>query len=426
MKDLQPAIDAEKIPSEQLARNFRLPPNIGEVPGRSTLLVGMRGCGKTMLLRTMRHTYPGVAVYGDLGRKILNALSADTGGAGLTFDTVTPTVDGLVQDKATCLLACWLAEQCQHQDIMPSFQMLRRILPELIRRNAPKDDTLLEWLQDNIYTSDLTSYRPSSDMSAFYDFAYDLATKAQSARGNPLLLLLDRAEEIPYPALVPVLALLDQCHPFLAMVACRPGILGPNPEVHPTLPVPGDHFDIKHIGYNPYTPDWRAFQDAVLNAWVPKALASTPSDFLDLSLKITRDGLRSTLDIIYKSIDEDGMFNKTKWLDAIMNSQTVLMQAVQGQLRRHNSDIPHLLGNIRRAKDFSLPVLLQFSANRQTTLTRDFARFSDRSKEDQLVRLGLRSGLFATRQGVTWHPYMSLDSVELQPIYIWKLGDIWR
>lgn len=89
MRDVQPAIDAEKIARKQIAENFCPSPCFADITGRSTLLVGTRGSGKTMLLRRMLHDYnehKGVAVYGDLGRKVLGAISADTGMAGLSFN----------------------------------------------------------------------------------------------------------------------------------------------------------------------------------------------------------------------------------------------------------------------------------------------------------------------------------------------------
>ena len=151
MNDSQPAYDAEKIAADLLSSYYCSPPALASVPGRSTLLIGSRGSGKTMLLRTMRHEYPGLAIYGDLGRKVLSAVSADTGTAGLSFESIEPALEGPLQDKSVALLAVWLAVQCRRRKLEFSENLLKRILPEELRSGSENAPSYLEWIEDQIF-----------------------------------------------------------------------------------------------------------------------------------------------------------------------------------------------------------------------------------------------------------------------------------
>lgn len=426
MRDLQPAYDAEKVGEEQLKTKFRPAPSLAAAPGRSTLLVGTRGCGKTMLLQLLRYTYKGVAVYADLGRKILRGISADTGAAGLTFDTIPPAMEGLLQDKAVSLLALWLADQATRRGLSPSDRLLRRVLPNNILVDAPANANLIEWLSPRLDPSSLLLFRVAPNIPAFFDFCYDIAEQAQSQTRLPLLLLLDRAEEVPYPALVPVLSLLDQTHPFLTIVACRPGILGPSPDVHSTVPSPGDHYDIRHLGFNPYSTEWRAFQLAVLQAWIPQTVRAFPPSEIDLLLRTCRDSVRSALEIAFNSLSDDGDYDRSRSRKVTCNLQVMLLNAAQGQLRRLNSDLSRLINRVRRSTGFGLPVLLRLPDKHPMPLLRNVAPLPESTRTEQFARLGLRTGLLGTPDGTPWHPQMTLDALELHPLYLWQDGDEWR
>lgn len=425
MPDVQPAYDAEKVGEEQLKKKFRTSPSLTVVPGRSTLLVGTRGCGKTMLLRLFRHTYEGIAIYADLGRKTLRGISADTGAAGLTFDTIPPAMEGPLQDKAVALLALWLADQARRRELSPSKKLLRLVFPEAVLADAPTDVNLIDWLFPRLDSYFLSRFRSAPCIPAFFDFCNDIAEQAQCCTGKPLLILLDRAEEVPYPALVPVLSLLDQ-HPFITVVACRPGILGPNPDVHSTVPSPGDHYDIRHLGYNPYSTEWRAFQLNVLKAWIPETVAAFPDSELDLLLRVCRDSIRSALDIAFNSLDDNGKYDQSRRIKVTFYLQAMLLNAAQGQLRRLNNDLSGFINHIRKSSGFGLPVLLNLPDGHQIPLLQNIAPLSESSRAEQFARLGLRTGFLGTPDGIQWHPQMTLDSLELHPLYIWRDKDKWR
>jgi hypothetical protein len=426
MRDEQPAYDAERVGSEKLQLAFRRPPGIVFPPGRATMLVGSRGSGKTMLLRNLRHSYDGIAIYGDLGRKILSGASADTGAGGLSMEPMGPEIEGRLQDKSLCLLAFWVADQCKRRQISTSTTLLKRILPETLRNSVPREEVpLLGWMTENLHSSDLSSYRRVPQQQTFLDYLYDAHERVYKRTHKPFLLLLDRAEEIPYPSLLPVLSLLDQSHPFLAVVACRPGVLGTDPYPSAALPQPGDHYDVRHLGATPYSDEWEEYRRKVVKFWVPNALSAIPKAHQELLLRLSRDSLRTALELLYNSLDGP-TFDESRSFQALHDLRTVSLYAIQGQLRRLNDRLAGLIDQVRKAPGFFLPVMLSLMQDSQALLLKSNSSFPKSSRVERFVRLGLRVGLFATASGVSWHPYNTLDSVELQPLLVWRKGTRWR
>jgi len=389
------------------------------------MLVGTRGAGKTMLLRRLRHTHPGLAVYGDL-RKILNAISNDTGAAGLTFDEISPSLEHAIRAKAVALLAYWLADQLRDRGLSLPLPSLRLTLPRALRSQAPSDSSIVDWLGENLYFADLDSFADGPPSQALIDLASAIATAASGSQDAPLLLLLDRAEEVVYPALTPILQLLDQSHPFLAVVATRPGLVGPDSLAQAGAPIPGDHYDIRHLGAAPYSAEWQQFQRAVLEGWVPCSLDKIPAAELALVQRVTRDAIRSTLEVVYESVGDAGTYEKGRAITAISRIKEMLIDAAQGQLHHLNDDLRGLFRKIRKAdRKFKLPIMLRLGGARQHYLLGAARPFHDMSRDEKFVALGLRTGILTTCDGVGWHPYRPLDSVEIHPLVIWEENDPW-
>lgn len=431
MKDKQPPLDAEQVSTDDLKDAFLQPPGIGAFPpGRSTLLVGARGSGKTMLLRTARHHDDYVAIYGDL-RKILNGVSADTGVGGLSFNEIAPSEEGYLHDKTAGLLMLWLAQESKKRDVAFSREQIVKVLPPGVRSQIPNDDQTIEWLDENLPTITPGMFRRAPNLDILYDLIDEFAERVRNKCGKNLLLLLDRAEEVPFPCLVPVLRLLDQNHSFRVVIACRPGILGSTPAVHPSLPRAGDHYDVRHLGYAPYSKEWRKFQVDVLRVWIPKSLEAIPHDALETLLKICRDSMRCALELVYNSIEDDGRYSESRSRAAVENLKTMLFGAVQGSLRKLNDDIGGILKAIRQSPGYKLPVLLEIpsadtSKHEQLHLLDNANSFHASTRTEQFVRLALRTWLLSVPDGTHWSPFVRLDALELNPIFLWDWGDTWE
>ena len=213
-------------------------------------------------------------------------------------------------------------------------------------------------------------------------------------------------------------------------MACRPGILGPTPNVHPSLPRAGDHYDVRHLGYAPYSSEWKDFQRAVLGAWIPNSVKALPGSALDTLLLLSRDSIRCALELVYNSVDEHSKYNQNRSSSAITNLQKALLDAAQGSLRELNNNIGNIPKAIRRAEGYKLPVLLTIprsdtGARSQLPLLDNVASFDSSTRTERFVRLGLRMWLLSLPDGTHWIPSIHLDAVEINPIFLWEPGDEW-
>lgn len=244
---------------------------------------------------------------------------------------------------------------------------------------------------------------------------------------SSLLILLDRAEDVPYLSLGVVFSLFDQSNPFLTVVASRPGILIPMNPLSSSAIIPNDHYDIHHLGASPYSSKWREYAFDVLSAWFPNAISRSHREEFDLVLNLSRDSFRTAFELVYNSIEESsGTFSEKEFFEFIQIKQDVLLRAAQGHLRHLNARLQDLITEIRReTKPFKLPILLELPDRRKRNLQL-FNNFRELSGEEMFVQLALRSGFFTTTHGRNWHPYAEIFEVEIPPIFIWERGDQWN
>jgi hypothetical protein len=433
-KDNQPPYDAEKIDKKLLKVQFKQPPGVGELPPtRSTLLVGARGSGKTMLLMAASTKTDYTALYGDL-RKILNGVSADTGFSGLSFN-VRPSEERYLQSKAAALLGLWVVRESLNRNLPVSILYLRKLVPDELSSQVDEDitDEAISLLAEKMSELRPSAYPKVARLDILCMLIDEISQKAISRHKKGLVLLLDRAEEVPFPGLVPVLRLMDQDNSFRAVVACRPGILGSSPNIDPSLPTAGDHFDVRHLGHSPYSDEWNVFQREVLSAWIPESVKALPIKVLHTLLKISRDSLRTALELVYNSSDERTRYNENLSNCAIENLQAQLLDAAQGTLHTLNNDLSVLIRNIRKADGYHLPVALEMrfqgsgekNISNQLSLLTNNSSYENATKLEQFIRLGLRTWLLSVPHGMRWSPSVQLSQIELNPIYLWKRGDRW-
>lgn len=422
--DSPPILDAEKIGADRLADRFRPPPGIGSGLSRSTLLVGNRGAGKTMLLLDLKQTYPGVTMYGDL-RAILNCISNDTGAAGLTLDAIPLSKESAIRSKTVSVLAFWVASQCMENAITVNPDYLSQALPVSLREAYKLDGNPRRFAWNVLARSDLGLYADGPDSLALVDLITN--TFVLDGTEEIPLLLLDRAEKIPYPCLDPVLMLLDQTLPVLTIIATRPGIIGIDQGLSPDTPTAGDHYQVRHLGNNPYSEEWEKFMIAALRSWVPFSWDQLPQAQRSLLLHLSRDSLRCALELVHSSIDEKGRYIRERMCKAIEELRRSLLWGMQGVLRNLNSNIGVLIKTIRKSygREFTLPVCVELPDEPEPKLFNVGRPMSEMTREEQFVQLALRTGFLSTIDGVAWHPYALLQSLEIFPLLAWKDGDPW-
>jgi len=416
-RDRMPPSDAEKCNKDILLKNFCSPPCLTNNISRSALIIGTRGSGKTYFLRTCRHTHKGVAVIGDL-KFILNSITRDIGGAGLSFDFVKPSLEPLIRSKTMALVATWLV------------QTLKRLYsidtPEhLLKKLVPTNFAITENMFLNVVETDIEMFLNTGSIDSFLYFFNEVSILCEDHKGQ-LLVLLDRSEDVPYPCLFPIFSLLDQSNRFLTIITSRPGIIGPQNLLSPFSMSPGDHFDVFHLGVSPYSGDWRNYSYSVLSTWLPNSFNQCPEDFKQMILSLSRDSLRNAVKIVYNSIeDESGLYDYNRFISQFAFLQESLLQSAQASLRHLCPDLKRFISNIRNSiTPFKLPLLLEFQQTKQSQIPIT-KPFHDLPKSERFLSLALRSGFFTTKDSQLWHPFLTLNEVEIPPIYIWKEDDPW-
>lgn len=434
MREPQPTFDGDRLTSQQLAEAFRRPPGAPIFPpSRGTLLVGARGSGKTTLLKHTEADLKGAGVYCDL-RTLFNELSADTGAAGLSFDSIPSVSEGPIQDKALAILATAVSRKITSKFKLDDDQNLRISLSHLAKEFPNGDATPLQWIHRNISTIDPSKFRQKPNIDDLMNYLDSSNNLIREKTGRSLLLLIDRAEEIPYPALTPILQLLDQSHSFQAVVATRPGMMGLSNNLHFSLPRPGDHYDIYHLGASPYSSEWTKFQRQVLQAWMPRTLSNVPEDELDELLRLSRDSLRVALEITYQSLDETGKYDRTTSNNAVLNLQRMLLDAANGAARSVGVNLLQMTNSIR--KDYSnsrLPVAIRLLQETMTKESDQLALIPEilggqtlDARSEKFVRLALRTWFFSTMHGTSWSPIMVPEIVEINPMFLWHPSSRWH
>ena len=416
IRDRTPPTDAEKCGTQMLLQNFRLPPAIRQEIDRSLLLIGTRGSGKTYYLRRYRHIHEGTAFLGDL-KFIVNPVTRDTGAAGLGFELIPPSLELPIRAKTAALLAAWLAEEARSRRIESPWKFFERLLPVRVHTG---DNVYLQTAAVNVH-----DFRASDSIDCLLDFARELDQRCERS-SRPAAVLLDRAEDVPYPGLAPVLSLLDQSNPFLTIIAARPGLFVPPTVVSGAPIIPGDHYDVQHLGASPYSRKWHGYMEEVLKAWVPNAVTQHPAEKIELVLNLCRDSLRNPVKLVYNSIDETtGSYNELEFDEFFKMLQGVMLKAAQGYLRHLNPRLLDFLASVRRrTRPLILPVLIDLRTEGQVRIPLADVPI-EMSADEKFLRLALRSGFFTTLDGEHWHPYSSLEEVEIPPLFIWRKGDPW-
>jgi len=432
LREAQPLLDGERIGDDLLKNTFRNPPGVPVFPPtRSTLLVGARGSGKTTLLKHTEATERACAVYCDL-RTVFNELSADTGAGGLSFDQIPQKTEGLIQDKAIALLMIAVSRKITTRLQLTADPYLSNALEHLWPNMPNGSNTSSEWIQRNVATFEPSKFRAKPNFQDLYDYLDAMHRLVEGKTRTGLLLLIDRAEEIPYPALTPIIQLLDQSRPFQAIVASRPGMIGLSTNLSFSLPRPGDHYAIYHLGASPYSDDWQSFQRKVMTAWIPRTLQEIPATALATILKVSRDSIRTALELAYNSLNEEGKFDPSRFNLAFENLQHSLLDAANGTARSIGIDLAHITKDIRKKyRNYRLPVKIRVTdlqkktEQKQLTFLDDGGDTKMSPRLERFIRIGLRTWFFSTLHGESWSPNSVPEVVEINPIFLWYPSVKW-
>lgn len=260
MPNFVPYTDGEKIPDEQVKGIFQLPPDVVPRFTRSTLIIGSRGSGKTILLRYQKETHNGLALYFNLSTEF-SSITKQTGQGHLAFET-PPQLKSSIPGKATAMLAISIIDRALKKGIPIGDETqwsLRECLPPALRCFPDLIDR--GWISDLRRQAAITRIEEFAGLSELRPLSSLLTALCENLpqASRPLLVLLDKADQVTPASVTPIIELLDQSSQYLALVAMRPGYTGQAIEELSQRIIAGDHYDIVHLGSHPRSQSWLKF-----------------------------------------------------------------------------------------------------------------------------------------------------------------------
>jgi hypothetical protein len=221
------------------------------------------------------------------------------------------------------------------------------------------------------------------------------------------------------PALAPVFDLLDQSGEYVVVVTTRPGHGGKLLANLIQGIVPGDHFDVAHLGDEPRSDAWKAFMWEAIMAQLADQSERLPTMARNLVLAMARDSLRTALELAGEYVLAAPETADRRLVNAINAARERQLGAARSTLQRYHPDFLDLIGRIRRdvtAKGGSLdrPVILELRHSRSGDL------FDAPSPVDSFLNLALRVGAICVPEGQRWMPGVHLREFEIPLILTWR------
>lgn len=412
--------DGEKVSTEQIEETHVPHPGVSEHFRRSTLLIGSRGVGKTFLLRHRKQTSHQGAIYINLVETLHSiARDAGIGGRSLVF---AQDQAARIRAKTAALIASRAIELCLREvggDMSLKLTLMDPLLPPELRQSSPATAATAKVIGFDISTSPLSLWPPSDLTHILIDVLSDLA----NAYPHRLALFLDRAEDISIPSLGVLMQLLDQSVEALAVIAARPGVAQLIPrDRDPTL-IPGDHYDIVHVGVSPYSESWLHFVGSATRNYLVANEIAIPDDVrLTWCCCMARDSIRQAVSFAQVAVSTNSPATFGLRLPQIRAAREQLLRVLRQLLVPEHADFRNVIDHVhhhprisgRLANESQLCVLLRVvGQSLQQSLLSEPDQLSD-----YLLR-AMRGGGFLCPPGYHWHPYELPDMFELAPLLAW-------
>lgn len=420
--DQPPWPDAERIPEKRVREVFRSPPAMPARFVRSALVVGSRGAGKTILFRYLKDTHTGFATHIYLSTEFASLTKA---GHGPLAPRYPENIEKQLSGKATSLLALSISDRLQRKGLSVPIEHLLRCLPEKYRPNVNKIDA--QWINDtrelvNIET--LAGFEGVAEASPLVSFVSESGDINRNTCG-PLLLLLDRADAVPSPALLPAFELLDQAGPYTTLLATRPGIGGEPLSRIARVVVPGDSYDVMHLGLYPRSTQWINLVKEALEAQFDSKFTTLPESIRNSIIVFSRDSIKVAVELVAGCISDDGICTDNELISLIEDLRDSRLTTAQRTLQTYIGDFRDSVRNIREQ------VLEQHSVLTPGVLVTIKRRLQpsllpERTHLDLFLDAALRTWAVCMPEGQQWVPGLRPIQVEIPPLLIWtKKEKLW-
>ncbi len=410
--------EADRVPTPQLQMTHVPHPDAPPKFQRCALLVGARGAGKTFLLRHRRHFVQPGALYINL-RVELQTL-ARAYGIGSQATDLPADLETLVRRQAVALVALAIArELLDNGSAVRKFDaaLLGPLIPKVVRPSAralDKDSAADlrravralpddAWLDDGLESADLM------------EFLLDIARSLDAQ----LTLFLDRADDVPSAAIAPLVGLLDQSAPYILVLAGRPAVAHAIPSQHDSGSVPGDHYDVIHLGVDPYSDVWQDFSsEAVRNYLAINAVDLPNARSVGWCHQLGRDSLRRSARLVQVAVATAHDIDLRA--EQVVTLQSTLLAKIRGEMRTLHPDFAAYLGGIKEQVGVRLAKGPQIALELEIQDARSaFDLLGERDKFSQALLRAIRSEALSLPQGVLWHPYELPTRFEMAPLVAW-------
>jgi hypothetical protein len=414
-------LDGEKIADDRVREIFRQPPGAPPKFFRSSLIVGCRGVGKTTLLRYHKEVHEGIAVHISLAT-VFSPLTKQTGFGPLAFD-IPQSLEVQISGKAISLLALSISARLLDKGIpIRAEELFRCLPPDVFHKPEVVTDAWLENAKKLANTIPIEQFETVSDSQALFTFVETLGASVQQVSSAPLLLLLDRADMVQTPALGPVFQLLDQSSHYVALVAMRPGMAGQAITNADDSLVAGDSYALVHLGTYPRSREWIEFVERAIRAQVGAKFSQIPQAIRNSIISLSRDSLRTALELVARYLSKDNSGAKTELLTAMEDLRENYLAAAQKTLQRHHPNFRTLVSDLRseaerEAGRINGPIVLTINSKPADSL------FHRHTHLSQFIDLALRGGSLCMPAGQLWQPGLRPTQVEIPPILVWQKGD---
>ncbi len=413
--------DGEKLSSAQINETHVQHPRVGSFFQRSTLLIGTRGVGKTFLLRHRKMTAHPDAIYINLV-SCLQSLSKDSGIGGRTLEFNSDLISQ-IGAKTSALIAIAVLEQLLKDSKNPDFKfplrLLEAVLPEELRVS---DIATLESIK--AIRLKVNQFRLKEWPKEFFQSWSLISTLEEICEhyGKKVPLFLDRAEDVPAPALKVIFPLLDQSVSFLVVIAARPGLAQLIPAGIDPTSVPGDHFDIVHLGSNPYDDDWIEFSRiATIRFLNENNIVVQENDSFLWAMRFGRDSVRAAIGYTQISVETSSKTELNRRLQYLKSHREYQLKTIAAELQPENADYRYTIKAIQN----NFPQLLTLESQKPVLIeteveTEQLSLLRGNSQLVGYLLKAIRSEAIFLPPGQLWHPYELPAVFEVPPLFVWR------
>jgi hypothetical protein len=409
--------DGESIPRQRIRDIFRHPPGVPREFTRSGILVGAKGAGKTILLLYHHQVHQGIALNIVLS-DVLSSLPKQTAIGPLTAHVPAEMTRSL-EAKSSSLLALAIATELASSGIDHCIDMLLACVPPDLRDTTPG----LAQLRAKVSRAPLSDFDTTDYVEPLKDYVRTVARIVQDARG-PLLLLLDRGDNVASATLRPILHLMNQSWGYVVLLALRPGHGGSGLAEVSAQIIPGDHYDIHQLGVYPRSGEWMDFLLEAVSVQIQ------PPPFIDSDTKrlitiLSRDSTRAALEVFQRASTAT---NSKAYREAVESAFTDLKQlqltSAQQLLKPVHPDYRRWLRSVRylvaAEKPLNAPTFVTFERSSSTRL------FDKDRRLTHFLEAAFRSNALTLPPGMRWLLGFVPSEYEIPPLLLWQPSDgVW-